>query len=581
MTWGVTIPMRDGVKLNATLYLPAGEIGPAPVIFTLTPYIGQTYHDFAIYFAEHGFPFLTVDVRGRGNSQGDFKPNINEGKDGHDVVEWIARQSYCDGQVAMWGGSYSGLNQWTTAREFPPHLAAIAPVASPFIGVDFPIRRNIMSSYVMRWLTLVAGRAAQDQIFWNQDSFWAARFRKWFESGAAFKNLDVQLGMPSDIFQEWTDHPRRDEYWDKYNPGPVDYANMSVPILSITGIYDGDQLGALEHYRLHQTHAKPADAARHHLVIGPWDHPGTRSPQLKFAGVEVGLESLLDLRRLHLEWYDWTLRGGPKPEFLQKQVAYYVMAADKWRFADNLDDISSGWRTLFLNAAVNPTDVFASGILSDTRVADDGTDSYAHDPLDVSQAALESLTDPEDRSEQRLVYARHGRQLVYQTLPFEEDVEISGFFKLTAWIAIDQPDTDFHAAIYDIGLDGSSVLMCDDMIRARYRTGLRDEHLIDTQEPLQYDFDAFTFVSRLIRAGHRLRLVIGPIHSIFSQKNYNSGGVVAEESAQQARVVTIRLYRDELRPSALFVPIASSARTVDSRATTDATQVLREDSARV
>ena len=68
LTWGVKIPMRDGVHLNATVYTPREQKAPAPCIFTLTPYIGQTYHARGIWFASHGLSFLTVDVRGRGNS---------------------------------------------------------------------------------------------------------------------------------------------------------------------------------------------------------------------------------------------------------------------------------------------------------------------------------------------------------------------------------------------------------------------------------------------------------------------------------------------------------------------------------
>lgn len=90
--WGVKIPLRDGVRLNATLYKPAGLKEPRPCLFTLTPYIGQTYHDRGMYFAAHGYPFLTVDVRGRGNSEGSFRPLIQEAKDGYDVVEWLAKQ---------------------------------------------------------------------------------------------------------------------------------------------------------------------------------------------------------------------------------------------------------------------------------------------------------------------------------------------------------------------------------------------------------------------------------------------------------------------------------------------------------
>ena len=85
--WGVKIPLRDGVLLNATVYRPAEQKGPRPCLFTLTPYIGQSYHDRGMYFAAHGYPFLTIDVRGRGNSEGTFRPFIQEAQDGYDVVE--------------------------------------------------------------------------------------------------------------------------------------------------------------------------------------------------------------------------------------------------------------------------------------------------------------------------------------------------------------------------------------------------------------------------------------------------------------------------------------------------------------
>jgi predicted acyl esterase len=92
-------------------------------------------------------------------------------------------------------------------------------------------------------------------------------------------------------------------------------------------------------------------------------------------------------------------------------------------------------------------------------------------------------------------------------------------------------------------------------MRARYRESLREPKLIRTTEPLQYDFGRFTFVSREIKRGGRLRLVIGPINSIHCQKNYNSGGVVAEEAIENARPVNVMLFHDREHPSALYVPI--------------------------
>lgn len=551
--WGVKIPLRDGVKLNATVYTPRERKEPAPCVFTLTPYISQSYHDRGIYFASHGYPFLTVDVRGRGNSEGQFRPLIQEARDGHDVVEWLAQQPYCNGKVTMWGGSYAGYDQWATAKEFPPHLATIVPVASPYVGIDFPTRGNMASSYLVQWLTFTSGHTSQDRIF-GDDAFWRAKNREWFESGAPFKQLDAIVGNPLPAFQEWLAHPSIDAYWDSYNPTAEQYAKLSIPILTITGSYDGDQPGAMEHYRQYMKNTDAAGRSRHYLVIGPWDHAGTRTPQAQFGGLTFGPASLVDLPKLHLEWYAWTMQGGPKPQFLQKNVAYYVMDADKWRYADTLEAVTAESRPYYLDSVANATDVLAAGSLGSAQ-GKGKADQYVYDPRDVSVAAVEAAVDFASLTDQRLVHALRGKQLVYHTAPFERDTEVSGFFKFDAWLAIDQPDTDFAVAVYEVRPDGSSIALTGDGQRARYRESLRTPKLVTTREPQRYQFNAFTFVSRMLRQGSRLRLVIGPVNSTYSQKNFNAGGDVSSESMQDARAVTVKLYHDRAHPSALFVPL--------------------------
>src|SRR5215204_2781524 len=79
LDWGVKIPLRDGVRLNATVFRPGGQKEPLPVVFTLTPYTADSYLERALYFARNGYVYALVDVRGRGNSEGTFEPFINEG----------------------------------------------------------------------------------------------------------------------------------------------------------------------------------------------------------------------------------------------------------------------------------------------------------------------------------------------------------------------------------------------------------------------------------------------------------------------------------------------------------------------
>jgi len=568
MRLGLHIPMRDGVLLNAVLYLPPGDTPPAPCVLSITPYTAARNHLRARYIAGHGFAFIAVDSRGRGNSEGTFRPFIQEAQDGYDIVEWIARQPFCNGKVAMFSGSYEGYVQWATAKEFPPHLASIAPAAAAAPGIDMTLRNNISFPYLMQWLSLVSERTLQETMYIDQ-AYWRDNFSDWYTSGRPFRELDAIVGNPSPTFQEWLAHPRLDEYWDAYLPTAEQFARIDLPILTITGCYDVNQLGALHHYREHLRNASPEAAARHYLIVGPWDHTGILLPKIEFGGVKFGPAAVLDMMKLNVDWYDWTLRAGPKPDFLKNNVAYYVMGADEWRYAKTLDEVTAYSRVFYLDSSGKAAHAGSRGTLGE-RPAAGAPDSYVYDPRDTRAAAVESrhqystamlpivllrpIFPADSLVDQSLVDANDGRVLVYESAELPADAEISGFFKLSAWLSIDQPDTDFLAAVYELTADGGSILLTSDVMRARHRESLREERLIDSPAPLLYEFNRFTFVSRKIKGGHRLRLAIGPIDSVFHQKNYNSGMVVAEESMADARPVKVRLYHDEAHPSALEVP---------------------------
>jgi putative CocE/NonD family hydrolase len=528
-------------------------------VFTLTPYISQSYHDRGMYFAGHGYVFATVDVRGRGNSEGEFTPLLQEAKDGHDVVEWLGTQPYCNGKVTMWGGSYAGYDQWATAKEFPSHLATIVPVASPMPGVDYPMRNNIFYPYDMQWLTFVSGKAGQDKIF-GDSNFWSALFRRGYEAHAPFAELDQRIGNPSPIFHTWIEHPAQDAYWDSYSPTAEQYAKLDLPILTITGHYDGDQPGAMAFYRAYFANASQTGKDRHYLIIGPWDHPGTRTPQAEVAGLKFGEASLLDMNALHKAWYDWTMKAGAKPEFLKDKVAFYVVGEEAWRYAPSLDAVTARAEPWYLDSvAGHANDVFASGSLDRKKPSGGRPDSYVYDPLDTSPAEWQSIDVPNGLTDQRDTLNSSGKILVYHTAPFAADTDIAGFFKLSAWISLDQPDTDLVASISEIKSDGSSVALSDDLLRARYRKSFRNAELVKPGAVERYDFDHFTFQARRIAKGSRLRLVISPLNSEWSEKNYNSGGVVSNETGKDAKKVTVTLYHDAAHASALYVPLAATS----------------------
>jgi hypothetical protein len=155
------------------------------------------------------------------------------------------------------------------------------------------------------------------------------------------------------------------------------------------------------------------------------------------------------------------------------------------------------------------------------------------------------------------VLLNHGASLIYHTAPFEQTVDLAGFPRLDAWIAIDQPDTDFKAVLYDIAPDGSSLVIGASLLRARYREGPRTPRPVTPGRVEKYSFTGFPFLARTLTKGHRLRLVLGPVNDPWHEKNYNTGGVVAEETGRDARKVVVKLFHDADHPSALVLPLAS------------------------
>ena len=558
--------MRDKVELNATLYLPKTSdesLPKTPVIFTLTPYIADSYHARAAYFAAHGYAFALVDVRGRGNSGGEFEPFTNEPRDGHDVVEWLAKQPICDGKVAVWGGSYAGFDQWATAKEFPPHLATIVPAAAAHPGLDYPASNNVGMTYDMQWFTFTSGRTPQVNLFSDQ-KFWRTKFLDAYKKHLAFKSLDSFVGNPSVNFQRILKHPMVDAYYDAMSPTLDQFQKIALPILTITGQYDGDELGALTYYRDHLANASPEARAKHFLIIGPWDHAGTRTPTDEVAGVKFGTGAIVDLNDLHQQWYDWTMKAGPKPAFLKNHVTYYLLAPGnsgangEWKYADSFEKLTANPKTFYLDSKNGDANgVFRSGALAENPTAV-GADAFTYNPLDTSRGETVEGTDPKEKTaaiDQTFALSIGEDGLVYHTDPLPNETPMIGCPAVTLWLSIDTPDVDLSADLYEIQPDGTSIALWSDVGRVRYRESLREAKLVKPGEIVRFDFDPGLFVARRLMKGSRLRLVITAINSILWQKNYCSGGIVADETAKDARTCNVQVYHDARHRSAIQLPL--------------------------
>lgn len=547
------ISMSDGINLSANIFKPTEMNEPLPAIFTFTPYVSDEGQQRGTFFAQNGYVYVHVDVRGRGNSEGEFLPIEKDGPDGAQVVQWIAKQPWCNGKVGMRGGSYRGMVQWQVLKYFPEALKTIVPTAAPTPGIDAPMDRNIFISVFAIWLAYTKGKTKNTELY-TDIKYWLSKIYKTYSRYLPFSTIaDVTCSRP-EIFKRWLSHPYYDDFWRNITLADEDYKKIDIPILTITGYFDENQPGALHYFHKHMQFGKNRVKEKHYLVIGPWSHPGTRKPQKELAGLVFADNAVMDIDQLHLEWFDWILKEKEKPKFLEKRVCYYVMEENQWKYQNSLKDTSNRAITWYLSSEKgNANDIFHSGYLEQTPPATrQEPDVFRYDPLQIISKdeffkVNSSLLDQDKAFKED--------KLIFHSPPLKEAIEITGVVKLTAYIQLNVPDTDLRVDLYEIKPDGKSLRLAWDYMRARYRNSLSKPELVIPGTINKYVFNKSYFFARKLEKGSRLRLIISCLNHPFFEKNYNSGGTVAEETGKDARTAVIKLYHNKKYPSVLELPI--------------------------
>ncbi len=230
--YNVKATMRDGVNLSADIYYPRNRHEALPVILSRTPYdnMNERMVNSAIFYAQQGYIFVAQDTRGRNDSEGEFHPWVNEFNDGHDTVEWIGHQEWCDGNVGMVGGSYVGNVQWQAAAMGSSYLKAIVPRVIGNNLYEAPHYQSgaFQLNWSATWSFRMAGRTAQDIDIYNWDKVF---------STLPLKDIPKQGGKDIFYWDEWINHPDYDEYW-KALANEERYEDIEVPVLQIGGWYD-------------------------------------------------------------------------------------------------------------------------------------------------------------------------------------------------------------------------------------------------------------------------------------------------------------------------------------------------------
>jgi hypothetical protein len=433
--------MRDGCELAADVHLPDGLTGPVPAMVTGTPY--DKSFDGNREYRDAGIASVVFDVRGRGKSEGIWHPFEKDGEDGHDVVEWVARQPWCDGEVGISGLSYGGWIVWATIAERPPHL-----------------RAAISTSAAGRW---------QEELpytygcFWLYFAYWFARVRRRVvEHGRDIRpilatlpvgDIGKELNVSGPGWDELMEHDSLDALWaGRRWDGAYDF---DVPCLHVTGWHDREDIqGAFHHYEQMLDHSPARDSQW--LIVGPWSHFSCRYPSDEYDGVPSP-GGAIDMSSLHSRFLRRFLTGEENGFEEMPHVMLYDPGAARWVAGKAWqEDTTHEW--LYLAA---------DGVLSSDPPAP-GADEYLYDPgrpngltFDVNAGLWEPPLDLAELVDQDGV-------LSWATQTLDHDVTIHGWSALDLFATTDGEDTEWHVKLSDISPDGEPRCVAWGCLRASH-----------------------------------------------------------------------------------------------------------------
>jgi len=542
------VPMRDRTELSADIYRPVGE-GKFPVILNRTPYTkaGGSTFKIAQYFTSHGYVYVAMDVRGRGDSDGTFEPYRHDGQDGYDAIEWLAVQSWSTGKVGTIGGSYNGRIQWLTAIQQPPHLTAMIVLASPSDPfVEWPTGQPLPMD--ISWYHFTAGHVLQ-----NME---VVDWKKLYEH-LPLITMDEAMGRPNRFWKEEVEHAKLDSWWEDLRYQNK-YDRVRVPVLNISGWYDDEQVGTPLNYIGVTTKGSPAIRNSQKLLVGPWPH--AINSTTKLGTVEFGPTAVIDMNAYWLRWFDQWLKGSDSGFMKEPPVRIFVMGENVWRDENEWPIARTQWTKYFLHSNGQANTLTGNGTLSSAEPASEPTDSYSYDPANpvkfITDPSFAQIGGPDDYRE----VEQRADVLVYTSDALTEDMEVCGPLRVHLSAASSARDTDFMAKLIDVWPNGFAQRLNDGMVRARFREGMDKPSLIEPGRVYSYDLDLWN-TCQLYQKGHRIRVEVSSSAFPKYDRNLNTGEALGQTT--RMAVAQQKIYHDREHPSYVILPIVP--RTTSAR----------------
>lgn len=484
----VAIPLPDGCVLSARVWRPVGA-GPVPAILEYLPYRkrdGTAARDAGThpYLAGHGYVCVRVDMRGCGESQGLMHDEYTaqELADGVDVINWLAEQPWCSGEVGIMGISWGGFNGLQIAALDPEPLKAVVTICSTTdrFADDIHYKGGLML---------------------GENPGWAATALSWFSMppdpalvGEAWRSIWMErLEATPFLLERWVEHQVRDEYW-KHGSVCEDWAAITAPVLTVGGAHDG--------YRNTMGHLVDNLSAPVKGIAGPWNHKyphmGVPGPRIDFLG-EM------------LRWWDHWLKGVDRG--VENDPNYRVYVMDSVRPEVSYEHRPGRWVGLdtprgseVRTFAFDGSTLASSAGPVDRAVATDvacgrGTGEYF--PFGFGPGEL-----PDDQQ------ADDARSMCFDSDPLDADLSIVGQATVHLTVSSDRPRAQVAVRLCDLRPDGTSALIAHGFLNLRMRNGFdrRDDLPVGDAVEAVVELDQAAY---RLPAGHRLRVALSPSYFPF------------------------------------------------------------------
>ena len=549
---GVSCRLSDGTTLISDHYFPQGK-GPWPALLMRQPY-GRDIASTVVYrhpswYAMHGYHVVIQDVRGRGDSEGEFYPFRHEGRDGAETIAWLRNHPASNGRIGMYGFSYQGATQLLAAAEQPEGLLCMAPHMT---AVDLyhgwfyhhgALRLSSSLGWGMQMLREDARRKGLREASDKLEAAWAAIRTQAAHVPYAAHPAIAAPALP-DYVRDWFSHREPGAYWTALDVS-TRLDRILVPGFHLAGWFDTYLDGSIAGYLALRTGAGSAFARENqYLLAGPWVHIpwGDRAGDVNF-----GQAANLSTDEILLRWFNHWLKDSG--EFsAEPRLRYFSLGANDWRSATEWPQAAA--YPLYLRSAGDANARKGGGRLAqDAPGGDEPRDIFVYDPEVPVPApgGEQALSGPFDQAALEM----GNNLLVYTSQPVQRETEIFGYPRVRLYAATSAPHADFTAKIVRVTQQGRAEFLSIGIARSSWL--FRDApYAADEVRAWELALDPIAFQ---LAAGERLRLEIAG--SAFPLYDRNPSTEVLPQLADHWtwRRSTQQVLHSAHQPSALYLPV--------------------------